>query len=183
MVLDGLMSVAGLSMVYMAAVVTSASTLPRGPAALSAVFSVVALNFFFVPPRGSLAVNGAEYWWILLVLLVLLALLLRLGALLGSLKARRAEAELGRARASELHGLSETMSVAGGLDAMARASAAFLSHAVRADMPALPDFAQAFPSRCDGPRCGAPDRAGHAGAALRGRSPRALRGSAHGHTK
>ena len=146
-------------MVYMAAVVTSASTLPRGPAALSAVFSVVALNFFFVPPRGSLAVNGAEYWWILLALL---ALSLGLDALLGSLRARRAEAELGRARASELHGLSETMSVAGGRDAMARASAAFLSHAVRADMPALPDFAQAFPSRCDGPRCGAPDRAGHA---------------------
>ena len=126
MVLDGHMSVAGLSMVYMAAVVTSASTLPPGPAALSAVFSVVALNFFFVPPRGSLAVNGAEYWWILLALL---ALSLGLSALLGSLGARRAEAELGRARASELFGLSETMSVAGDLDAMARASAAFLSHA------------------------------------------------------
>ena len=96
MVLDGLMSVAGLSMVYMAAVVTSASTLPRGPAALSAVFSVVALNFFFVPPRGSLAVNGAECWWILLVLL---ALSLRLGALLGRsgrVELRRSLAARGR---------------------------------------------------------------------------------------
>lgn len=123
MALDGPMSVAGLSMVYMAAVATSAATLPRAPAAASALLAVVSLNFFFVPPRGSLAVDGAEYWWILLALL---ALSLGLGAIMGSLRARRAEAELGRERASELHRLSESMSEAEGLDAMALAAAAFL---------------------------------------------------------
>ena len=74
-VLDSRMSVAGPSMVYMTAVATSAAKLPRRPAA--AALSVVALNFFFVPLRGALAVDGAEYWWILMALL---ALTLGLGA-------------------------------------------------------------------------------------------------------
>jgi two-component system sensor histidine kinase KdpD len=120
------MSVAGLSMVYMAAVATSAATLPRAPAALSAILSVAALNFFFVPPRGSLSVDAAEYWWILMALL---ALSLGLGAAMGSLRARKAEAELGRARASELHRLSEAMAEASGLDAMSRSAAEFLARA------------------------------------------------------
>lgn len=124
--LDGPMSVAGISMVYMAAVAIASAALPQAPAAFSAILSVTALNFFFVPPRGSLAVHGAEYWWILLALL---ALSLGLGALLASLRTRGAEAELGRTRASELHRLSEAMSDSPGLDAMARAGAAFLRQA------------------------------------------------------
>ena len=124
--LDPSMSVAGISMVYMAAVAVAAAALPQAPAAFSAFLSVVALNFFFVPPRGSLAVDGGEYWWILLALL---ALSLGLGAVLASLRARRSEAELGRARASELHRLSEAMSQSPGLEAMARTAAAFVGQA------------------------------------------------------
>jgi two-component system sensor histidine kinase KdpD len=121
--LDGEMSLAGLAMIYTAAVALAAAALPRGPAAASALLSVTALNVGFVPPRGSLSVAEGEYWWILTALL---ALSLGLGALFGSLRARRAEAETGRARASELHRLSEAMAGAPGPEAMALAAARFM---------------------------------------------------------
>jgi two-component system sensor histidine kinase KdpD len=116
-VLDGAFSLAGLGMIYMVAVAASAATLPRGPAALSALLSVTALNVGFVPPRGSLAVSEPEYWWILAALL---GLSLGLGALVGSLRNRRAEAEVGRSRASEQHRLSEAMAAADGPEELAR---------------------------------------------------------------
>ena len=125
LLLDNRMSVAGVSMVYMVAVVLAAA-LPRGPAIASALLSVISLNFFFVPPRGSLAIDGAEYWWILLALL---GLSLGLGTVLASFRAKRAEADLGRARAAQLHRLSESMAGAGGVDDMARAAASFFHEA------------------------------------------------------
>jgi two-component system sensor histidine kinase KdpD len=123
---DGVMSLAGLSMFYMAAVAAAAAALPRGPAAFSALLSVTALNVGFVPPRGSLSVGEGEYWWILAALL---GLSLALGALVGSLRAKRAEAETRRIRVQELHRLGEAMAAADGADAMARAAATALREA------------------------------------------------------
>lgn len=124
--LDSEISLAGLAMIYMVAVVASAATLPRGPAAFSALLAVTALNVGFVPPRGSLTVSEPEYWWILAALL---GLSLGLGALLSSLRRKRREAEIGRVRASELHRLSEAMAAADGLQSMALAAARFLQEA------------------------------------------------------
>jgi len=121
--LDGQVSLAGLAMIYMVAVAATSAALPRAAAAFSALLSVTALNVGFVPPRGSLAVAEGEYWWILAALL---GLSLGLGTLLGSLRAKRAEAEAGRARASELHRLSEAMAVTQGPAAMAVAAAKFM---------------------------------------------------------
>lgn len=120
---DGPMSLAGLAMIYMVAVAAASVALPRGPAAFSALLCVTALNVGFVPPRGSLSVAEGEYWWILAALL---GLSLALGGLVGTLRKRRAEAEGGRVRASELHRLSEAMAVAHGVEAMARAAADFM---------------------------------------------------------
>lgn len=124
--LDDRLSLAGLSMVYMVAVAAASAALPRAQAAASALLSVTALNVGFVPPRGSLSVDEGEYWWILAAML---GLSLGLGAVMASLRAKRAEAETARARASELHRLGEAMAGADGPDAMARAAAAFLSKA------------------------------------------------------
>lgn len=125
MALEGPLSLAGISMVYMVAVATAA-VLPRGPAAVSALLSVAALNFFFVPPRGSLEVGGPEYWWILLSML---GLSLALGGVLESQRSQRSEAELGRARASELHRLGEALAAGSGAEEMARRAASFFSGA------------------------------------------------------
>jgi two-component system sensor histidine kinase KdpD len=123
---DGEMSLAGLAMIYMIAVAAAAAVLPRGAAAFSAILSVTALNVSFVPPRGSLSVDEGEYWWILAALL---GLSLGLGALLGSVRAKRAEAETGRARASQLHRLGEAMAATEGPEEMARAAARFIREA------------------------------------------------------
>jgi two-component system, OmpR family, sensor histidine kinase KdpD len=102
--LDHHLSIAGLTLIYLLAVVVAAATLPRWAGVLVAVVCVSALNFFFVPPRYSFRVDGAEY---LLVLAVLLAVSLGLNALISSLRSRGALAELRRLQAEQLHALSE----------------------------------------------------------------------------
>ena len=125
--LDGTMSVAGLAMVYLVAVVGTAVLLDRAPGLLASVLCVSALNFFFVPPRYTFEVRGAEYWW---TLAVLLALSLGLHALIVALRERRDRAERGEARARQLHALSEALAGCRGEQAMAAAAAAWLHAAM-----------------------------------------------------
>ena len=121
--LDGSMSLAGLAMAYLVAVVAAALVLDRLPALASALLSVLALNFFFVPPRWSFAVAAAESWWILAVLL---GLSLALGELLARLRERSERAHAGEQRAAQLHALSETLAGCTGDEAMAQAAARWL---------------------------------------------------------
>ena len=121
--LDGPMSVAGLAMVYLVAVVATAVALRRGPALAAAVGCVSALDFFFVPPRFSFAVHGAEYGWTLGVL-VLLSLVLN--GLIASLRTRHARAQEACAQAARLHGLGEAVARSGDASQMAAEAARFL---------------------------------------------------------
>jgi two-component system, OmpR family, sensor histidine kinase KdpD len=123
LVLDAHMSVAGLAMAYLVAVVLTAIALDRGPGILASLLSVSALNFFFVPPRHTFDVQGGEYWW---TLAVLLGVSLALNTLIGSLRAGRARAELGGARAAQLHALSETLAQSVDWQAMAQRGADWL---------------------------------------------------------
>ena len=50
-----------LVMIYLLGVTVAGLWLGRGPSALTAVLNVIALDFFFVPPRFSFAVSDAEY--------------------------------------------------------------------------------------------------------------------------
>jgi two-component system sensor histidine kinase KdpD len=125
--LDGVMSVAGLAMVYLVATVLCSLALRRAPALLASLACVSALNYFFVPPRYSFEVGNAEYWW---MLAVLLALSLALGTLVAHLREGRARAELGEQRRAELHALSETLAGCEGADAMARRAAQWLHDAL-----------------------------------------------------
>ena len=54
-------SPANLVMLYLAAVVIAAIYLGRGPAILASVLSVLAFDFFFVPPRLTFTVADTEY--------------------------------------------------------------------------------------------------------------------------
>jgi two-component system sensor histidine kinase KdpD len=126
-VLDRYMSVAGLAMVYLVATVLCALALDRLPAAFASLLSVTALNYFFIPPRLAFAVDGAEYWWILGVLL---ALSLALGTLLANLREGRARAQLGEQRRTQLHALSEALAQCDGADRMARRAAGWLHDAL-----------------------------------------------------
>jgi two-component system, OmpR family, sensor histidine kinase KdpD len=127
LVLDAHMSVAGLAMVYLVAVAATAVTLDRAPAVLASLLCVSALNFFFVPPRHTFEVDGAEYWW---TLLVLLALSVMLNTLIGWLRTGRARAELGAARTAQLHALSEALAQCRGWQPMAQRAADWLHEAL-----------------------------------------------------
>ena len=125
--LDPIMSVAGLAMAYLLAVVLAALTLGRGPGVLCSLLSVSALNYFFVPPRYTFEVDGAEYWW---TLAVLLGLALALNALIASLRDGRARAEVGERRAAQLHALGETLAECEGHEVMAQRAAPWLHAAL-----------------------------------------------------
>lgn len=122
--LDGRMSVAGLALVYLVAVGGCATLLNRAAGIAATLMSVSTLNFFYVPPRFTFEVQGAEYWW---TLAVLLGVSLGLNALVSGLRERQARAELGEARAAQLHSLGEALAESDGHAAMADAAARLLA--------------------------------------------------------
>lgn len=122
--LDERMSVAGLALVYLVAVAGAAAFLNRAAGIAASLLSVSALNFFFVPPRYTFEVHGAEYWW---MLTVLLGVSLGLNALVSDLRARQARAQLGEARAAQLHSLGEALAQCDGHAAMAARAARLLT--------------------------------------------------------
>ncbi len=75
-----LLSLANIVMLFLLGVVLVAVRWGRGPAALSAVLNVAAFDFFFVPPRFSMAISDAQY-------LVTFAVMLVVGLLTGQLTA------------------------------------------------------------------------------------------------
>ncbi|HXD42878.1 MAG TPA: ATP-binding protein [Ramlibacter sp.] len=122
--LDTQMSVAGLAMVYLVVVALAAMLLSRWASLAASLMCVTALNYFFVPPRGSFTIDGAEYWW---TLSVLLALSLAVNTLIANLRERRARAELGETRAAQLHALSEALAQTSDPVAAAKRAAQWLA--------------------------------------------------------
>jgi two-component system sensor histidine kinase KdpD len=122
--LDTRMSVAGLALVYLIAVAATAALLSRAAGVATCLMSAAALNYFFVPPRYTFEIDGAEYWW---TLAVLLGVSLALNALIASLRTRQAQAQLGEARAAQLHELGDLLAQCESADAMAEQAATWLS--------------------------------------------------------
>jgi two-component system, OmpR family, sensor histidine kinase KdpD len=54
---------ANLVMIYLLATVAVAARGFRGPAAFSSLLGVLCFDFFFVPPRFTLAVSDVQYVW------------------------------------------------------------------------------------------------------------------------
>ena len=110
-----------LVMIYLLAVVLAATRLGRRPAVLTAFLSVIAFDFFLVPPRFSLAVSDSEY-------LVTFVALFTVGVVISTLVSRdRERAEAIRVReiqTASLYYLSRDLAVAsdlrGILDAVVR---------------------------------------------------------------
>ena len=106
-----------LVMVYLLAVVVSAIYLGRGPSILAAIASVVAFDFFFVPPRYTFSVTDTEY------LLTFIGLLL-VGIVISYLTVQvREQAEAAQARevqSTALYELGRDLTAIVGLDAIAQ---------------------------------------------------------------
>ena len=97
-------------MIYLLAVVAASYLLPRLAAVGSAIGAVAALNFFFVPPRYTLAVEHREH---LIALAAMLAVALLVSYLSAALKRESAAARESEARAGQLRSLAIDLAAAG----------------------------------------------------------------------
>jgi two-component system sensor histidine kinase KdpD len=118
-------SPANLVMIYLLTVVVSAIYLGRGPSFLAAILSVLAFDFFFVPPSLTLAVSDTEY-------LLTFGALLVVGLVISTLTVRaREQAQAASRRATqtaELYAFSRDLAAAIDLDAVLQAVVAHIGH-------------------------------------------------------
>lgn len=113
-----LISPTNLVMLYLLAVVIVALRLGRGPAILASILSVLAFDFFFVPPRLTFAVSDTQY-------ILTFAGLLVVGLVISTMASRaHDQAEAARRREAQtatLYALSRDLATAVGLEAIMQA--------------------------------------------------------------
>ncbi len=123
---------ANLIMIYLLGVTAVAVRIGRGPATLASILSVLAFDWFFVPPAGAFRVSDTQY---VLTFLVMLLVAMVISTMASRLR-QQADAARGRElRMAALYGLSRELSSLQGvgelLDALVRrAGEAFGSRAV-----------------------------------------------------
>ena len=98
---------ANIVMLFLLAVVLVAVRFGRGPAVLAAFLNVAAFDFFFVPPRFTLAISDAQY---LIVFGVMLAVALITGHLTAGLRYQARVAGHREVRARALYELARELS-------------------------------------------------------------------------
>jgi two-component system sensor histidine kinase KdpD len=106
-----------LAMVYLLGVTVAGLRLGRGPSALTAVLNVMAFDFFFVPPRFTIAVSDAQYF-------VTFAAMLTIGLVIATLTANvRQQTRVAGARerrTAALYAMSRELAITRGIKNMAR---------------------------------------------------------------
>jgi two-component system sensor histidine kinase KdpD len=107
--LDNEVSQTSQAMLYLAAVVVASYTLDRLAAVVCAVASVTAFNFFFVPPRYTLAVEHHEHF---IALVTMLGVSLAVSQLAAALREESRAARLSERRARQLQRLAKELSEA-----------------------------------------------------------------------
>jgi len=95
-----------LIMVYLLAVTLTAVECGRGPAVLNSVLSVLAFDFFFVPPRFSFAVSDAQY---IVTFVVMCLVALAISHLTALMRKQTETARLQERQAAAMHGLSSRL--------------------------------------------------------------------------
>ncbi|GAC1669385.1 MAG: DUF4118 domain-containing protein [Steroidobacteraceae bacterium] len=121
-----------LVMVYLLGATIAGLRLGRGPASLTAVANVAALDFCFVPPRFSFAVSDLEY---LVTFGVMLVVALIISSLTASVRAQTRVAGARERRTSLLYGMSRELAATRSFGNLARVAIkhvaeTFSSHAV-----------------------------------------------------
>ncbi|MDE3088733.1 MAG: sensor histidine kinase KdpD, partial [Chloroflexota bacterium] len=107
-----------LVMLYLVAVVVAATYLGRGPSILAAMLSVLALDFFFVPPAFTFAVTDTQY-------LLTFAGLLIVGTVISALTVRVREqadaAQQREAQTAELYEFTRDLAATSGIEGILQA--------------------------------------------------------------
>jgi two-component system sensor histidine kinase KdpD len=109
LVLDGHVHLISQAMLYVLVVVIAAYRLSARESVLCAVVAVIALNFFFIPPRWTFEVDNREH---LIALGVMLVLALVISRLATGLRRETEIARLNEWRARQLQALASELAVA-----------------------------------------------------------------------
>jgi two-component system sensor histidine kinase KdpD len=123
-----------LVMVYLLGVVILAGRLGRGPAIVASLLSVLAFDYFFVPPRLSFAVNDTQY---LFTFLVMLAVVLIISTLTVRLRDVARKTQLREHRTASLHALTRKLAVTRGQEAILQATAQHIAELFDSEVVAL----------------------------------------------
>jgi two-component system sensor histidine kinase KdpD len=95
-------------MLYLLGTVIVSLRLGSGPSALNAILSVLAFDFFFVPPRFTFAVSDTEYF---ITFAVMLAVGLLLSRLTSAMRAQARVAMTRERRVRELYAMSQELAI------------------------------------------------------------------------
>ncbi len=95
-----------LIMIYLLAVMLTAIESGRGPAILVSGLSVLAFDFFFVPPRYSFTVDEAQY---IVTFIVMFAVALAISHMTSLMRRQTRAARLQERQAAAMHGLSRQL--------------------------------------------------------------------------
>jgi two-component system, OmpR family, sensor histidine kinase KdpD len=127
-------NLSNLIMVYLLAVMLTATECGRGPAILSSLLSVLAFDFFFVPPRFSFSVEDAQY----IVTFVVMCLVgLVISHLAAGMRQQTALARLQERQAAAMHGLSRQLAGTRGVEGILQAAVTYISEIFDGEAVAL----------------------------------------------
>jgi two-component system, OmpR family, sensor histidine kinase KdpD len=126
-----------LIMVYLLGVMLTATECGRGPAILSSLLSVLAFDFFFVPPRFSFNVDEAQY----IVTFVVMCLVgLVISHLAAGMRQQATLARLQERQAEAMHGLSRQLASTRGVEKILEVAVRYISEIFDGEVLAmLPD--------------------------------------------
>ena len=106
-----------VAMIYVLGATIAGLRLGRGPGTLTAIASVAAFDFFFVPPRMTFQVSDAQY---VITFLVMLAVTLTIGNLMANVRQQNRVAGARERRTALLYAMSRELAGTRGSDNMAR---------------------------------------------------------------
>jgi two-component system, OmpR family, sensor histidine kinase KdpD len=112
-----LFELSNLVMVYLLGVTVAGLRFGRGPALMTAALNVVAFDFFFVPPRFSLAISDAQY---LVTFAVMLIIALVIANLMASVRQQTRVAGARERRTALLYAMSRELVATRGIGSLAR---------------------------------------------------------------
>ena len=123
-----------LIMVYLLGVVLTATGCGRGPAILSSLLSVLAFDFFFVPPRFSFTVEEAQY----VVTFVVMCLVgLVISHLAAGMRQQATLARLQERQAAAMHGLSRQLASTRGVESILQVAVRYIAEIFDGEVVAM----------------------------------------------
>jgi two-component system sensor histidine kinase KdpD len=129
-----------LIMVYLLGVMLTATGCGRGPAILSSILSVLAFDFFFVPPRFSFTVEDPQY---IITFGVMCLVGLVISHLAAGMRQQTTIARLQEQQAGAMHGLSRQLANARGIESILEVAVRYISEIFDGHVLALlPDEAR-----------------------------------------